>query len=358
MRRKHIMGKKNKVIGLGATISFIAIVLVSSGLLLAAGEKANLISVKATSPPKLDGSGNDAVWRDARELKVQAKDGPLISLKSVYTSDSLYMLVSWEDETKSVKKNMWVYDGGKWDRVKDLRVYENKPTKADEDRLAFHWPINDSIKGFAEKGCLMLCHDSGRFAKRESRMFTNSPTEFADQWHWKAARTNPIGYTDDKWMDNKVLTKAQEPDLHDRREAAHHGDAKGEGKLNYSDNKTDDGKKPRFMHNGGIRGSYFLKKTDATAIDYSKAAFKKGNTIPGYVLARPRGSRGDVDAGGVWKDGRWTLEIGRKLVTADKGHDVQFDDLKKTYYFGIAVFDNDGSNVKTRPLDPVALTFK
>jgi hypothetical protein len=52
------------------------------------------------------------------------------------------------------------------------------------------------------------------------------------------------------------------------------------------------------------------------------------------------------------------LEIGRKLITADKGHDVQFDDLKKTYYFGIAVFDNDGANVHTRPLDPVALRFK
>jgi hypothetical protein len=50
--------------------------------------------------------------------------------------------------------------------------------------------------------------------------------------------------------------------------------------------------------------------------------------------------------------------FGRRLVTTDKGHDVQFDDLKKTYYFGIAVFDNDGSNVHTRPLDPVALTFK
>jgi hypothetical protein len=195
MRRKHIMGKKNKVIGLGVTISFIAIVLVSSGLLLAAGEKANLISVKATSPPKLDGSGNDAVWRDARELKVQAKDGPLISLKSVYTSDSLYMLVSWEDETKSVNKNMWVYDRTKWERLKELRTFEDKPRKADEDRLGLNWPINDSVKGFAEKGCLALCHDSGRFAKAESRMFTNSPTEFVDQWHWKAATGRPHGLT-------------------------------------------------------------------------------------------------------------------------------------------------------------------
>jgi hypothetical protein len=357
IKEEHIMKKRRLTVPI-VTISLITIALMISGLLVAATGEGNLISVKVTSSPKLDGSGSDAVWRDAPELKVQAKDGPEISLKSVYTSDSLYMLVSWEDETESVNKSMWVHSGTKWDRLKDLKSYEDKPTKADEDRLTIHWPINDSIKGFAEKGCLVICHDSGKFSKRESRMFTNSPTEFADQWHWKAARTNPLGYTDDKWMDNKILTKAQEPDLHDRREAAHHGDAKGEGNLNYADNKTADGKKPKFMHNPGITGISFLKKEDVMLIDYSKATFKKGDTIPGYVLARPRGSRGDVDTRGVWKNGRWTLEIGRKLVTTDTGHDVQFDDLKKTYYFGIALFDNDGANVHTRPLDPVALTFK
>jgi hypothetical protein len=188
-------------------------------------------------------------------------------------------------------------------------------------------------------------------------MFTNSPTEFIDEWHWKAARTNPIGYLDDKWMDNKVLTKAQEPDLHDRREAAHHGDAKGEGNLNYSDNKTDDGR-PKFMPASKMTDSQFLKKEKAISIDYLKTSFNKGATIPGYILARPKGSRGDVDAKGEWRNGRWTLEIGRKLVTTDKAHDVQFNDLNETYSFGIAVFDNDGMNVHTRPLDPVALTFK
>ncbi len=77
-----------------------------------------------------------------------------------------------------------------------------------------------------------------------------------------------------------------------------------------------------------------------------------------YVPGNPSGSAADVRAKGVWTDGRWTLEIGRRLVTTDKGHDVQFDDLKKTFYFNIAVFDNDGSNVHTMSLDPTALTFK
>ena len=43
----------------------------------------------------------------------------------------------------------------------------------------------------------------------------------------------------------------------------------------------------------------------------------------------------------------WTLEIKRKLVTTGdkaKEQDVQFDDLKKTYYFGVSVFDNTQIN--------------
>jgi hypothetical protein len=351
------MKKRKKVIGLGFAASLIAMLLVISGLLIAAEKGANVISTKVTTPPKLDRIADDAAWRNTPELKVQAKDGPEISLKSVHTSDSVYLLMSWEDETESVNKNMWVYDGTKWGRLKELRMFEDEPRKADEDRLGIHWSINDSIKDFAAKGCTVICHDSGRFAKEESRMFTNSPTEFADQWHWKAARTNPIGYTDDKWMDNKVLTKAQEPDQHERREAAHHGDDKGDGKLNYSNNKTDDGK-PKFMHKSGANGSYFITKEDAIPIDYSKVTFKKGATLPGYVLARPKGSRGDIDTGGVWRDGRWTLEIGRKLATADKDHDVQFDDLRKPYYFAISIFDNDGAEVHTRPEHPLVLTFK
>jgi len=43
----------------------------------------------------------------------------------------------------------------------------------------------------------------------------------------------------------------------------------------------------------------------------------------------------------------WALEIKRKLVTTGemaKQQDVQFDDLKKTYYFGVSVFDNTQIN--------------
>ncbi|MDH3444441.1 MAG: ethylbenzene dehydrogenase-related protein, partial [Deltaproteobacteria bacterium] len=41
----------------------------------------------------------------------------------------------------------------------------------------------------------------------------------------------------------------------------------------------------------------------------------------------------------VWNNGVWTVEMSRKFKTGSK-FDVQFDDLGKSYAFGVAVFDN------------------
>jgi hypothetical protein len=40
-----------------------------------------------------------------------------------------------------------------------------------------------------------------------------------------------------------------------------------------------------------------------------------------------------------WEKGMWTVEFARKLVTGSE-FDVQFNDPKKAYSFGVAVFDN------------------
>ena len=49
--------------------------------------------------------------------------------------------------------------------------------------------------------------------------------------------------------------------------------------------------------------------------------------------------RADLQSAYRWQDGKWTFEVARKLVTGSK-YDVQFNDPAKTYYFGMAAFDN------------------
>ena len=51
------------------------------------------------------------------------------------------------------------------------------------------------------------------------------------------------------------------------------------------------------------------------------------------------GDRGDISAKMAWKDGVWTTVFLRKLSTGSQ-FDVQFNDLKKEYSFGVSVFDN------------------
>ena len=55
--------------------------------------------------------------------------------------------------------------------------------------------------------------------------------------------------------------------------------------------------------------------------------------VPPNVLKPPSASQADVLVGMNWKDGFWTVEFQRKLVTSTPESDVQFSDLTKNYYF-------------------------
>ena len=67
--------------------------------------------------------------------------------------------------------------------------------------------------------------------------------------------------------------------------------------------------------------------------------FAVGDEIPGIIVERPIGDRGNITAKAVYSGGAWVLEIARALDTGSEV-DVQFDNLEGTYHFGVAVFDN------------------
>ena len=110
-----------------------------------------------------------------------------------------------------------------------------------------------------------------------------------------------------------------------------------------SGNKSKTG--PAFMNSTySEKNKYWvLPRTKTKFVD----TFKTGDVVPGIVLSPFTGSRADIKAKSHWKDGQWTLEVKRALVTTgDKAEiqDTQFNDLKKAYYFGISVFDNSQIN--------------
>lgn len=287
-----------------------------------------LLAKKVSSPPA---DADSPQWKEAVESRLVLEGAGTfenkslnLSAKAVYTKDEIFLLFVWPDEEASLVKGTWKLQGGKW--IKQ---------KGDEDRVGVTWEIN-RIEKFATKGCAVLCHNESK--NRDDWYYAvNSPAEKGDMWHWKAYRSNPMGYADDGYV-----TVGKKP------EEGRKGDA-GTGKA--KKNETKDKSNPLFKQDpnkpASIKG--FLLADEAIEIkDYS--GFKEGDQIPQHMLSKFGGSFGDVKAKGVWKDKKWTLILHRKLNTGQED-DVAFNP-DKVYTFGAAVFNNshDEDSYNSAPL--------
>ena len=318
--------------------------------LLAAGPQV-LTSTPTTVPPVIDGNA-ESVWDGAKPLQVTVNKLPYapnngytgmkatkVSLRAMHDKEYFYMLVQFQDPTKSLERYPWVKQAdGSWKQKKNKDSTGHDNTYY-EDKFAILWDIN--ARGFAKKGCDAACHIAkdgkvmGIEDKAPGRKFTSRPGQTIDMWHWKSVRSNPVGQIDDQFIDSTADPKAN-------KNWGRKGDSKSGG--GYKDNVSEDKKTPLWMAKDGVTGGFWLLH-DNTAEFSDK--FKAGDVVPGIVVSPFQGSRGDINANGVWKDGTWTLEMKRKLVTTgDKAdeQDVQFRDLNKGYPFGVAVFDNSQIN--------------
>jgi hypothetical protein len=132
----------------------------------------------------------------------------------------------------------------------------------------------------------------------------------ADVWYWKACRSDPIGYADDK-ID--ILNSLEN---------------KNAVKLESKSKKT----------------MYLLRNEDKgePAFRTNLVVIYQGDIIPRFILQEPSGSRKDVKAKGIWQDGKWVIEFCRNLVSGNED-DIQFN-LKsgKRYQFGISRYEIGG----------------
>ena len=311
-----------------------------------------LTSFKTSESIELDGIAEIAwtkvppllVVLDKTLYKPKKYEGILkteVSIRSLYDNDYIYFFVQWDDPTKSLEYQPWVKGADNtWQRLMDIDQTGHENTYY-EDKLGIYWNIN--AEGFETKGCGIACHmadSEGKVAHviqaSPGRKFTRLEGETIDLWHWKAVRTGLAGQLDDQFVDSNI-------DPVENKDWGKHGDHSTGG--GYRDNITDD-------MTGPAMGTRLWNDVDGYAIGPNDQVlfydtFKPGNRIAS-VLAEPfTGSRGDISAAAVWKDGRWSLEFKRKRVTSGENadiEDIQFSDLSKSYYFGIAVFDNSQIN--------------
>ncbi|MBF0472055.1 MAG: hypothetical protein HQL48_11870 [Gammaproteobacteria bacterium] len=301
---------------------------------------ADLIAVNASTAPNLDGIADDAVWQSAPAVDLRLVDGANFggegkttgSIKAAKVGDTLYMLLQYQDSTHSTQRAPFIKQtDGSWKKAKDPDDKGGDNNKFYEDKAALIWTINDSIDGFDRDGCFALCHDDEP-PKPYGNKYTESEGEIGDIWHIKTVRTGPVGQIDDQYVNHTRY------DAEKMKGAGRHSDAKISG--GYSNISLKDGH-PEFMDKSGLAanngGTYWLKKGDEVPFDDSK--FKAGDEVASILISPLTGDRGDISMGQSWKDGVWTMEFSRKLVT-DSPTDVQFADLTATYLFGVAAFDN------------------
>ncbi|MCK5511589.1 MAG: hypothetical protein KAI96_02210 [Thermodesulfovibrionia bacterium] len=235
-----------------------------------------LSAAKVDTTPVIDGS-EDNVWAHAKAITVRDKRAAVdLKLKAVYTNDMVFFLVQYPDATEDRLHKPWIWD-------KESKVYKSGPQR--EDTFTFKWNMegkNVDLSNFSDD------------------VYT------ADIWYWKAHRTDPVGYADDK---RHIF--ASEP-----------------GKK--AKEITSTGGKKRYLMRPGDEGKPAQK--NRVLIEY------QGDFHGQYIYVTPEGSRADVLAKGEWKDRTWIIEFGRKLNTGN-ADDIQFDPAsEKKYQFGISIF--------------------
>jgi len=296
-----------------------------------------LTAVKVPRAPVVDGVGDDDAWDVAPAVNIAVSGGAnigstTVALKAVYVEGNIYFLAQWKDPTQSLRRAPWQKQAdGSWKKLADPNDKGGDNNLYYEDKLAFIWNINDSIQGFNQSGCFVTCHAGENPDKKPfGNKYTANPGEIGDIWHWKAVRTGPAGQMDDQYVDNTRYDPDKAPD------AGRKSDPRVRG--GYSDNVNATKTGPAFTSWTQPAPPYWIMDNEKQPLP-SPDSYKPGDEIAGIIVSPFVGDRGDITAKATYADGQWTLELTRKLFTGSP-FDVQFTDLNKSYFFGVAVFDN------------------
>ncbi|KPA17206.1 Cytochrome c-552/DMSO reductase-like, heme-binding domain protein [Candidatus Magnetomorum sp. HK-1] len=249
-----------------------------------------IIAQKVNTEPIIDGIGNDLAWKNVPHILTYDNIADIhVTLKAVYSNTRIYFFVTFDDPDESRIHKAWIWN-------KNMNIYTIGPER--EDTFVFKWNMTPNPVDLS-----ILSDDS----------------YVTDIWFWKANRTDPAGYADDKiaHLDSYKIEKSKKI-------------VSKSGKIMYIKRKGDEGK-PSYQ-----------------SIIYANY---QGDNLQNFKKQIPTKSRADIKAKGVWTNGKWTIELGRKLNT---GHldDIQFD-IEKVYQFGISRYEIAGRKINpslTQPL--------
>lgn len=262
--------------------------------------------VKVSTPPVIDGAVHDDAWQKVKPIAIRDRVANVdILLRAVYAGDTVYFAVLYPDQAQNPFHKPWIWDD-------QLKAYTEGPHR--EDTFVFKWNLE----------------------KKEVDLSTFSDDSYrSDVWYWKANRSNPAGYADDK-----IDTLSDNPAAKATEVISRTG-------------------KKRYLLRLGDQGSEAMN-------ELPRPGTLTTPLVNRYPELKPTGSRADVRAKGVWNGGFWIIEFARKLQTG-QNDDIQFSSKGGPYLFGVSIFSLYGNKIdKAQPnfygmgeiSEPLHLIFK
>jgi len=231
----------------------------------------------------------ESLWQEAEPVHAEAlgntgkEHATAIEIRAMHNGEEVAFLFRWEDDTRSDTYRRYLDNGG-----------SSSPTivGGPDDQFAIKFNLS---------GSALSCMLAGK--------------DYVDDvWPWKAARTDPSGYAQDRLF---IVRRVGDENSGDEESAS-----TGTTYIARNDSPVE----------------IFWKEDSGepliVELDPSQAAASEG---PAFELKVPTESQADVRAKAKWSEGMWVLEVRRRLDTG-YADDVVIGLDKKTK-FAIAVFD-------------------
>lgn len=290
-----------------------------------AAAQTNLVVTEGT--PVLDGVASPGEWTSTPLVTTRG-----VTLNAMVDGDFLYLSASWADDTENATGSRITYDGSSWDE------------DGNEDRLALLFDMGQT--GADGVNCSSFCH----FPK----MATNGG--IVDVWYWKAAQSNPMGYSEDTYWD----ASGQQVDAGVSTVLVNELDASDLPSFMASSDPS--AIKEYLVENQAALDAFdpygVISSTEVeTAVTFnSGASFSADDYVAGNVHRVPSGDVADIQSAGKYDNGVWTVEFKRQYAGSDHDFTVVPGELVK---FSHEVFDNQNNDhaIDTTPIDATTYTL-
>lgn len=269
-----------------------------------------------------------------------------VTVRAAYDDRHLYLLLQWPDPTEDRAVRPWRYDAtatSAWTAGVE-----------DEDRALVSFDAGPAPSAHAGLGCAAACHLAGPVAApapgtpadlvppaylAQFTMHTAADGERVDAWEWRAGGTDPLGVSDDLfWSARRSQGDCPAAGCTEECLLVPPGPACGSAPPALEN--AQDGAPGYLAAGASGQGDpdlapplLFVAGQGLPGWDPTFAAVRPAGAfpapagglgaLPGIVLQRPGLHRDDVAAAGRWREGVWTVELTRPLVTGDAG-DAQF----------------------------------